>query len=202
MHRHPTAFFLSADWSKDVRKRSVHVADIHARRILCAEHRGWNLAKLHAALGNVLPLPLPPTMPRYWKVRCFTVRSRNAARSSAGREADGMRTWRRPPGIPRGIRTSATARNGRPVQAEVSRLVLTAPAANRAPTRPGPTSSSGAPPGRARCRAGGRRRATASRRGRARASRSPRRVVPARRGSGPDRPRPGCPRAGPSVSRR
>lgn len=44
----PTAFFLSADWSKDAKKRSVHVADIHARCIRCAERRGWNLAKLLA----------------------------------------------------------------------------------------------------------------------------------------------------------
>lgn len=38
----PTAFFLSADWSKDAKKRSVHVADIHARCIRCAERRGWD----------------------------------------------------------------------------------------------------------------------------------------------------------------
>lgn len=75
MHRHPTAFFLSADWSKDVRKRSVHVADIHARRILSAERRGWNLAKLLAVarekaqrgpvlIGIDLVIGLPD---RYWQ---------------------------------------------------------------------------------------------------------------------------------------
>ena len=75
MHRHPTAFFLSADWSKDVRKRFVHVADIHARRILSAERRGWNLAKLLAVarekaqrgpvlIGIDLVIGLPD---RYWQ---------------------------------------------------------------------------------------------------------------------------------------
>ena len=43
------AFFLSADWSKDANKRSVHVADVHERRIRCAECGGWNLAKLLAS---------------------------------------------------------------------------------------------------------------------------------------------------------
>ena len=71
----PTAFFLSADWSKDAGKRSVHVADVHERRIRCAECGGWNLAKLLASarerahrgpvlIGIDLVIGLPD---RYWQ---------------------------------------------------------------------------------------------------------------------------------------
>ena len=76
---HPTAFFLSADWSKKAKKRSVHVADVHERRIRCAECGGWNLAKLLASarerahrgpvlIGIDLAIGLPD---RYWRtLRC------------------------------------------------------------------------------------------------------------------------------------
>lgn len=71
----PTAFFLSADWSKDAKKRSVHVADIHARRICCAERSDWDLAKLlalarekaqhgPALIGIDLVIGLPAS---YWR---------------------------------------------------------------------------------------------------------------------------------------
>lgn len=39
-------FFVSADWSKDHRKRSVHVAHLPARRIWREECRGWTLSAL------------------------------------------------------------------------------------------------------------------------------------------------------------
>ena len=69
------AFFLSADWSKEAGKRSVHVADIHERRIRYAECGGWNLAKLLASarervhrgpvlIGIDLAIGLPG---RYWR---------------------------------------------------------------------------------------------------------------------------------------
>ena len=76
---HPMAFFLSADWSKKAGKRSVHVADVHERRIRCAECGGWNLAKLLASarerahrgpglIGIDLVIGLPD---RYWQtLRC------------------------------------------------------------------------------------------------------------------------------------
>ncbi len=71
----PMAFFLSADWSKDAKKRSVHVADLHERRIRYAECGGWNLAKLLALarkyahwgpvlIGIDLAIGLPN---RYWQ---------------------------------------------------------------------------------------------------------------------------------------
>ena len=71
----PMAFFLSADWSKEAKKRSVHVADVHGRRIRCAECGGWNLAKLLASarerahrgpvlIGIDLAIGLPD---RYWQ---------------------------------------------------------------------------------------------------------------------------------------
>ena len=40
------AFFVSADWSKDARKRSVHVADLSGRRIWREERDDWNLTRL------------------------------------------------------------------------------------------------------------------------------------------------------------
>ena len=40
------AFFVSADWSKDTRKRSVHVADLSARRIRRPESNKWTLEAL------------------------------------------------------------------------------------------------------------------------------------------------------------
>ena len=44
------AFFVSADWSKDTRKRSVHVADLAARRIRRPQNQDWTLtALLHLA---------------------------------------------------------------------------------------------------------------------------------------------------------
>ena len=44
------AFFVSADWSKDTRKRSVHVADLSARRIRRPQNQDWTLtALLHLA---------------------------------------------------------------------------------------------------------------------------------------------------------
>ena len=71
----PTAFFLSADWSMEAGKRSVHVADVHERRIRYAECGGWNLAKLLASarerahrgpvlIGIDLAIGLPN---RYWR---------------------------------------------------------------------------------------------------------------------------------------
>ena len=39
-------FFVSADWSKDRRKRSVHVADLRSRRIWREESDDWNLQTL------------------------------------------------------------------------------------------------------------------------------------------------------------
>ena len=39
-------FFVSADWSKDRRKRSVHVADLRSRRIWREERDDWNLQTL------------------------------------------------------------------------------------------------------------------------------------------------------------
>ena len=41
MSTFPTTF-VSADWSKDERKRSVHVADLRGRRIR-QEGAGWSL---------------------------------------------------------------------------------------------------------------------------------------------------------------
>ena len=38
--------FISADWSKDARKRSVHVAKLHTRCIRPAEDPAWDLKKL------------------------------------------------------------------------------------------------------------------------------------------------------------
>ena len=38
--------FISADWSKDAKKRSVHVADIHERRIRHPQCDDWTLEKL------------------------------------------------------------------------------------------------------------------------------------------------------------
>ena len=40
------AFFVSADWSKNAGKRSVHVADLPARRIRWEESTGWTLKTL------------------------------------------------------------------------------------------------------------------------------------------------------------
>ena len=40
------AFFVSADWGKDARKRSVHVADLSGRRIWREERDDWNLTRL------------------------------------------------------------------------------------------------------------------------------------------------------------
>ena len=40
------AFFVSADWGKDARKRSVHVADLSRRRIWREERDDWNLTRL------------------------------------------------------------------------------------------------------------------------------------------------------------
>ena len=67
--------FVSADWSKDARKRSVHVADLSARRIHRPEDSDWTLrALLHLAArlaqrGSVLvgidaALGVPPG---YWR---------------------------------------------------------------------------------------------------------------------------------------
>ena len=39
-------FFISADWSKDARKRSVHVADLSARRIWRPQDSDWTLKTL------------------------------------------------------------------------------------------------------------------------------------------------------------
>lgn len=80
MTRQPTspqfpAFFVSADWSKNTRKRSVHVADLSARRIRRPESNGWTLeALLHLAaelaqrgsvlLGMDAALGIPPS---YWR---------------------------------------------------------------------------------------------------------------------------------------
>ena len=57
-----TAFFISADWSKDTRKRSVYVAHLEERRIRKAHpgSAGWNLGSLlslareYAQQGGVL----------------------------------------------------------------------------------------------------------------------------------------------------
>ena len=60
MDEQQAAFFLSADWSKEARKRSVHMVDVNERHIRYAECGGWNLAELlalareHAHQGPVL----------------------------------------------------------------------------------------------------------------------------------------------------
>ena len=46
-------FFVSADWSKDHRKRSVHVADLENRRIWREEGRGWDLQALLKRAGEL-----------------------------------------------------------------------------------------------------------------------------------------------------
>lgn len=47
------AFFVSADWSKDKRKRSVHVADLATRRIRRPESSGWTLEALLNLAANL-----------------------------------------------------------------------------------------------------------------------------------------------------
>lgn len=47
------AFFVSADWSKDTRKRSVHVADLSARRIRRPKSSGWTLEALLSLGANL-----------------------------------------------------------------------------------------------------------------------------------------------------
>lgn len=47
------AFFISADWSKDERKRSVHTADLRNRRIWREECAGWNLQALLKRAGEL-----------------------------------------------------------------------------------------------------------------------------------------------------
>ena len=46
-------FFISADWSKDERKRSVHTADLRNRRIWREECAGWNLQALLKRAGEL-----------------------------------------------------------------------------------------------------------------------------------------------------
>ena len=46
-------FFVSADWSKDESKRSVHVADLDARRIRREVCAGWNLKRLLELAGKL-----------------------------------------------------------------------------------------------------------------------------------------------------
>lgn len=67
-------FFISADWSKDARKRSVHVADLSNRRIWREERDDWNLTRL-LELSNELAKRAPVLLgidaalgvpPGYW----------------------------------------------------------------------------------------------------------------------------------------
>ena len=50
--------FLSADWSKDARKRSVHVADVCERRIHRLECEDWTLEKLLGSAHECSPGPV------------------------------------------------------------------------------------------------------------------------------------------------
>ncbi len=48
----PPGIFVSADWSKDPKKRSVHVADLGNRRIQAISGRRWDLAALLDLAGG------------------------------------------------------------------------------------------------------------------------------------------------------